>query len=553
MNCANCGTDNPAGAHFCGGCGATLATQAAPPPSPPPVPPVPPPPGPAAPPTLPQIPPVPPVPPIPPSPPVAPVGADPTLVGGLPPVPPMPPDPTTSFAVPPPGGPPPVGPVTAEKGSKKSLVIGLVALLVVAALVGTYLVTSGGDDDGGGAAQQIVLEPITQTLADDFAGNLDFQEFDGSLARVLPDVPPLGSGIASVLSARQVDGDEPGLYGGSQDVGTCDISQLVDFLTDPDNEEKAQAWADTQGIEVDEIEDFIDGLTPVRLRFDTRVTNHGFDEDSGTAFEIQSVLEAGTAVLVDDTGVPRVKCNCGNPLAEPDDVGDLDDDEALDADALVQNLDDAWDDFDPEQIVVVEAGDTVDEFILVDIDTGDLFTRPVGTDGEEDDVVDDTGDLCDTFEESPTCAEPPDDTTTTSTTEAGDTTTTTEQIDLGTGDVQVTLEWASSADLDLAVTDPTGETISFSNPGPSATGGSLDVDQGSPCGSDGDSGVENIFWPPGGAPAGAYVVTVTGFNVDNAACGAGAYVLTIRVAGQADQVFQDSVGNNEADSFSFTV
>jgi hypothetical protein len=543
MTCANCGTDNPAGAHFCGGCGTTLPQQATPPTVPPPA--VPP-----APPTLPQVPPVPPMPP---SPPVAPPGADPTLVGGLPPVPPVPPDPTTTFAVPPPGAPPP-GPVAspAEKGSKKSLLIGVVALLVVAGLVGAYLVTSGGDDDGGGGAREIVLEPITQTLADDFAGNLDFREFDDSLARVLPDVPPLGDGIASVLSARRTSGDEPGLYGGSQDVGTCDVSQLVDFLTDGDNEAKAEAWAEVQGIDVDEIEDFIADLTPVRLRFDTRVTNHGFDEEEGAAFEIQSVLESGTAVLVDDTGVPRVKCNCGNPLAEPEDVGDLDDDEALDAEALVQNLDDAWDDFDPEEIVVVEAADdALDEFILVDIETEELFKRPVGTDGEEDEVVDDLDELCEVFGDSPTCLEPPEETTTT--TEPDEETTTTEQVDLGTGDVQVTLEWASTADLDLAVTDPTGETIDFTNSGPSVTGGQLDVDQGSPCGSDGDSGVENIFWPPGGAPAGAYVVEVNGFSVDTADCGGGAYTLTIRIAGQADQVIQDSVGNGETDSFDFTV
>ena len=36
MTCANCGTDNPAGAHFCGGCGTTLPQQATPPTVPPP-------------------------------------------------------------------------------------------------------------------------------------------------------------------------------------------------------------------------------------------------------------------------------------------------------------------------------------------------------------------------------------------------------------------------------------------------------------------------------------------------------------------------------------
>ena len=30
-----------------------------------------------------------------------------------------------------------------------------------------------------------------------------------------------------------------------------------------------------------------------------------------------SLGQAGTAVLVDNHGIPRVKCGCGNPLTEP--------------------------------------------------------------------------------------------------------------------------------------------------------------------------------------------------------------------------------------------
>ena len=517
MNCPSCGTANTEGAQFCGNCGTPIPG------------------GPPATPSSPQ--PIPPVPPTPPG------GADPTLVGGMPPAPPTA-EPTAAFAVPMAGGPPPMAP-PAEKKSKKSLLLGLLALLVVAAAVGTFLVLGGDDDDG---AQQIVLEPIGQTLRDDFAGNLDLRTFSSSIANSLPDVPPLGRGIASTLSAQRADGDTPGLYGGSRDVGTCDVEQLVDFLTDEDNAEKAEAWADVQGIEVDEIEDFIRELTPVRLRFDTRVTNHGFADGAANGF--QSVLEAGTAVLVDDEGVPRAKCNCGNPLDEPEDVGDLDDDDALDADALVQNLDDAWDDFDPDVIVVIVAGDSVDEFVLVDIDTGELFTRPVGTDGTDDGDVD-PGAVCDVLGDSPTCLEPPDDTTTTTTSVDEDTTTTT--VALGTGDVQITLEWGSNADLDLAVTDPTQERINFGNRGPTSTGGQLDVDSNVGCPEGVRSGVENVFWPPAGAPAGEYLVEVNGFSVDSGGCGGGDYVLTIRVAGQDDQVIRDSVADGETDTFTFVV
>jgi hypothetical protein len=522
MICASCGTDNPGGAQFCGNCGTPLPSGATPPVQPP---------------TAPT--PIPPIPPVPP-------GSDPTLVGGFPPVPPTG-DPTTTFAVPPPSAPLPP-PAPAKKKSRKALLLGLLALLVVAAAVGSFLVLGGDDDASGG--DQIVLEPIGSTLRDDFAGNLDLRTFDSSIANVLPDVPPLGRGIASTLSGLQASGDTPGLYGGSRDVGTCDVEQLIAFLTDDENEDKAQAWADTLGIEVDEIEDFIGELTPVRLRFDTRVTNHGFVDGNANGF--QSILEAGTAVLVDDEGVPRAKCNCGNPLTEPQDLGDagVDEDDALDVDDLVQNADDAWDGFDPEVVVVVEpADDPVDEFVLVDIDTGELFARPVGTDGDEDTDVD-LDAVCELLGDSPTCQEPPEEETTT-TTEVDEETTTT--VVLGTGDVQITLEWFSNADLDLAVTDPTGDRLSFGNRGPNATGGQLDVDSNVGCPDGVSSGVENVFWPPGGAPAGAYVVEVNGFSVGSGGCGGGDYILTIRVAGADDQVFRDSVGDTETDTFNFSV
>lgn len=54
-------------------------------------------------------------------------------------------------------------------------------------------------------------------------------------------------------------------------------------------------------------------LQPVVLMHDTWVTNHGYRD--GRAVPFQSVLQAGTAVLIDAYGVPRVQCGCGNPLA----------------------------------------------------------------------------------------------------------------------------------------------------------------------------------------------------------------------------------------------
>ncbi|MGH9138690.1 MAG: DUF6777 domain-containing protein, partial [Acidimicrobiales bacterium] len=438
---------------------------------------------------------------------------------------------------PPPGAPGPFAAPPEQPRSRRGVWFLLAALAVVAAVVGTVVVLGGGDE---AAAGEIVLEPVGFSIATDFAGDLDLDTPGESLAIALGDVPPMGAGIAAALAGREIVGDEPGLYGGSLDTAVCDVDQLIQFLTDDDNRDKAEAWAEVQGIDVDDIEDFIRTLTSVRLRFDTRVTNNGFEDGEATAF--QAVLEAGTAVLVDDRGVPRVKCNCGNPLAEPAPLGDVVEDDAFRVDDLAQNPDDAWDGFDPENVVVVDEGDEVDVFILVDIDTGDLFGRPVGTNGDDDTDIEDTDDLCEVFGDSPTC----EGEGTTTTTEPDDTTTTT--IELGTGDVQVTLEWDSPADLDLAVTEPGGERISFGNRGPTATGGQLDRDSNVGCVDNGS--VENVFWPEGQAPSGPYLVEVTGFDVS---CGSGAFTLTIRVSGQAEQVFDGVVGEDQTTTFDFTV
>lgn len=105
-----------------------------------------------------------------------------------------------------------------------------------------------------------------------------------------------------------------------------------------------------------------------------------------------------------------------------------------------------------------------------------------------------------------------------------------EEEGLGTGDVQVTLRWSSAVDLDLSVTDPSGLRVSFSQPS-IASGGQLDRDANYPCSSATTSPVENVFWPPGGAPAGTYRFTVT----YRTGCGtepAQGYELTIRFGGE---------------------
>jgi hypothetical protein len=74
-----------------------------------------------------------------------------------------------------------------------------------------------------------------------------------------------------------------------------------------------------------------------------------------------------------------------------------------------------------------------------------------------------------------------------------------------TGDIQISLLWDNVHDVDLHVIAPSGEHIMFAHRG-SRCGGLLDVDMNvfpqtaRP--------VENVFWPPRGAPPGEYEVYV---------------------------------------------
>jgi hypothetical protein len=407
-----------------------------------------------------------------------------------------------------PGGYPPGGPP--EKKRRGALLIVLGVIVVAALAVAAFFVFKPKDEEA-----KVVLEPVGMVQEDDFAGNLDVGEAAGAATAAVaslttPDVPdPRAEQVGATLSGRVVQGSDEAVYGGSRDTQVCDTAKLVSFLTDPANEAKAEAWAGVLGVDVAGIPDYVAGLTAVRLRFDTRVTNHGFKDGEANAF--QSLLQAGTAVLVDDTGVPRVKCNCGNPLAEPTALGD----EGSSSDAgtvenTADNPDEAWDGLDPTQAVTVQAGDQVDAITLVDFDSGGLIQRPIGSDGVT-------------------------------------------KTDVGTGDVQLTLQWASDADLDLHVIEPDGTEIDYINIGPTSTGGQLDVDSNVDCENDG--GVENIFWPVGAAPSGSYTVRVNGFRLsrdDGSDCGAGDFTLKITVAGEV-RTETGTVGQDENAEYTFDV
>jgi hypothetical protein len=245
----------------------------------------------------------------------------------------------------------------------------------------------------------------------------------------------------------------------------------------------------------------------------------------------------------DDDTIDSAFCDGLFTLSEQIASGDDIDEQAETVDALADTAEGS-----DQEDAVAEVADAYADQDNDQADLAEVVQDELGEFAEECDL--DT----DEFAVAPTTTAPPETTTTTqdeTTTTSADGTTTT--IVLGTGDVQVTLEWDSDADLDLAVTDPTGEEVSFSNSGPTTTGGELDVDSNVGC--DDEGSVENIFWPPGQAPAGEYTAAVTGFTTDTCSQGAqsGDFVLTIRVAGVPDEVHPGSVSEGQTLTFPFVV
>ncbi len=251
-----------------------------------------------------------------------------------------------------------------EESGRHTWVVVTIAVFAVLAIAGSAIAivaVVGGEEEAG--ATEVFLEG-----ADDPGDN----PFTDDVAT--PDQPvPTTTTLATSTTAPKgqltsYSGGLPGLYGGTRDLGSCDAAKMVDFLEA--NPDKAAAWASVRGIDADDIRSYVATLTSVVLTTDTRVTNHGFS--GGRATTIAAVLQAGTAVLVDDHGIPVVKCNCGNPLTAPRPV------------ATPTYAGRRWSGFSETRIVVIERTEVViEQYVLIDV-AGTLFSRPVGTNGDAD-------------------------------------------------------------------------------------------------------------------------------------------------------------------------
>ncbi|WP_316689356.1 serine/threonine-protein kinase [Pseudonocardia sp. H11422] len=227
------------------------------------------------------------------------------------------------------------------------LTIVLLAVAGAGVALGAFLLHSAPT-----GAASVTAEPVGSP------GEHPFGPTGTGAPRISPATPPGGT----------VTGDTAGLYGATLSTA-CDTVSMAMFLQQ--HPDRAAAWAAAQGIEPARIPQLLEGLTPVTLRADTAVTNHGFAD--GRATQFQSVLQAGTAVLIDDRGMPRVRCTCGNPLRPPTPR------------AAARYTGSMWPGFSDRAVTVVApAPAAIHEFLIVAPTTNEVLARPRATAGEQD-------------------------------------------------------------------------------------------------------------------------------------------------------------------------
>ena len=167
--------------------------------------------------------------------------------------------------------------------------------------------------------------------------------------------PPADSrGIA------QANGASPGLYGGVRGQSSCDIAGLVSSLRQRAN--VAATWAANERVRPQDIGALVDTFTPALLRVDTRVTHYTATGHS------QAVVQAGTAVLVDRGGYPRVRCASGSALGRPRPVA-----------SHPRYVGTRWAGFSPAHMITVGPATAGAAFVLLDVNTGAPFARIPGS------------------------------------------------------------------------------------------------------------------------------------------------------------------------------
>lgn len=239
---------------------------------------------------------------------------------------------------------------------------------MAAVVLGLVFTRDDGGSDTSATGGEVFLQSASKSGPDPFT---ESTATDSSAA---PETPSMPTASESANVTRGVDGSAPGLYGGTRNVSSCDVEKQIKFLqADP---AKNSAFASVVGLQTSQVPGYLRALTPMQLRYDTRVTNHGYRDGAATSY--QAVLQAGTAALVDDHGVPRVRCACGNPLGEP-----------VPQKTTPKPTGDSWPSYRSQNVVVVSPATTViNIFVIFDPDNDEWIARHKGDTGHHDEKTD---------------------------------------------------------------------------------------------------------------------------------------------------------------------
>ncbi|GAA3291520.1 hypothetical protein GCM10020295_08540 [Streptomyces cinereospinus] len=238
--------------------------------------------------------------------------------------------------------------------------VAAVTVLVAAVTLAVVLTRlAGGPAESG----EVILQPTNATGPDPWTPST--ARTTAPLPAAAPDQP-----AAEANAIRSVAGSEPGLYGGSHHTASCDVEKQIRYLTA--DRTKNEAFASVLSVPESAVPGYLRSLTSVLLRSDTRVSNHGYHDGAATKF--QSVLQAGTAVLVDGYGEPKVRCACGNPLTR-----------AIAQKGTPQHKGDTWSGYRPQNVVVINrAAAEIKEFVIFDAKEKDWIRRHSGDQGDDD-------------------------------------------------------------------------------------------------------------------------------------------------------------------------
>ena len=154
-------------------------------------------------------------------------------------------------------------------------------------------------------------EEAEQSIEADEYEDISVQNVDAAKARQTAVIQTAEQSGLDVIQPGSSNG--VGLYGGTGE-NVCDVEAIVEFFNS--NPQITTEWAAVQKIDVSEVGAYLSSLTAGYLLDDHQVVNHTLKNGSAEPFD--ATLEAGTAVLVDDQGIPRVRCKCGNPLLSVD-------------------------------------------------------------------------------------------------------------------------------------------------------------------------------------------------------------------------------------------